>query len=241
MTDMWEQTEELAKRHEQNSGFWLKLANDEDTAVVVFLGGPYPREVCFLEGKYVPFDDAARAKGGKSSLRVAINVALYPSKEVKVIEQGAVFFKDLVRVRTKYGLEQWAFEVQRHGAAKDPKTTYSLLPEHKLSDDERRAFLALPLHDLEKMYTEEAEDAVAEPLGSYDARVAQPVDAATAQALVASLRELPREAVDKFLAHFGLQRIKDLPATHAAKATAYVAQLRQDLAPPAAVDVDPFA
>ena len=72
-----------------------------------------------------------KAAGTKASLRVALNVALYDSKEVKVPEQGVMFFKDPVRVREKYGLEKWAFEIQRHGAAKDPKTTYSILPEHQ--------------------------------------------------------------------------------------------------------------
>jgi hypothetical protein len=37
-TNMWEQTEEMAKKHDADSSTWLKLANDEDKAVVVFLG-----------------------------------------------------------------------------------------------------------------------------------------------------------------------------------------------------------
>ena len=53
-TNMWEQTEEMAKKHDADSSTWLKLANDEDKAVVVFLGEPYPREVSFVDGKYVP-------------------------------------------------------------------------------------------------------------------------------------------------------------------------------------------
>lgn len=240
MSSMWDQTEELVKRQDQANGIWLKLANDDDKAVVVFLGEPHPREVCFLDGKYVPFDDAARARGAKASLRVAINVALYPSREMKVIEQGAVFFKDLVRLRAKYGLDKWAFEVQRHGAAKDPKTTYSLLPEHKLSDEEQRAFAALPLHDLEKVYAAEEQGEPGEQIGSYDSRAADPpIDAATAQSLVDALRAMPRAAVDKFLQHFGVQRIKDLPTSAAKKAAAFVEQLQRELTPPQ--DVDPFA
>ncbi len=240
MSSMWDQTEELVKRQDQANGIWLKLANDGDKAVVVFLGEPYPREVCFLEGKYVPADEAARAKGAKASLRVALNVAIYPSKEGKVIEQGAMFFKDLVRVRAKYGLEKWAFEIERHGAAKDPKTTYSILPEHKLSDDEQRAFAALPLQDLEKVYAAEDSGEAGEPIGSYDARAADaPIDAAAVQPLVEALRAMPRAAVDKFLQHFGVQRIKDLPTSAATKAAAFVEQLRRELAPPQ--DVDPFA
>jgi hypothetical protein len=105
---MWEQTEEMAKKHDADSSTWLKLANDQDTAVVVFVGDPYPREVSFIDGKYVPADDAVRAAGHKVSLRVAYNVVLPETGEMKVLEQGVMFFKDLVQVREKYGLEKWA-------------------------------------------------------------------------------------------------------------------------------------
>src|SRR5690242_14788014 len=111
-SSMWQRTEEIAKRHDAGGGQWLKLAADGDKAVVVFLGEPFPREVCFVDGKYTPWEDKLRAQGLKPSLRVAINVALWDTKEVKVLEQGIVFFKDLLRIRDKYGLEKWAFEVQ---------------------------------------------------------------------------------------------------------------------------------
>ncbi|MCA9588115.1 MAG: hypothetical protein KC657_22485, partial [Myxococcales bacterium] len=88
----------------------------------------------------------------------------------KVLEQGVMFFKDLVRVREKYGLEKWAFEIQRHGAAKDPKTTYSILPEHQLSVEQQKAFQALPQHDLAKLYSGEADGGAkgGQSLDSYD-------------------------------------------------------------------------
>ena len=147
---MWQKTEDMAKKYDQSGSgsVWLELQNDDDKAVVVFLGEPHPREVCFV-------DDKARQAGLKPSLRVALNVALYDSKEVKVLEQGVMFFKDLVRVRDKYGLDKWAFEVQRHGAAKDPKTTYSILPEHQLTPEQQRAYQALAQHDLRRLYAGE--------------------------------------------------------------------------------------
>jgi hypothetical protein len=69
-----------------------------------------------------------------------------------------VFFRDLVHVRSKYGLENWAFELKRNGAAKDPKTTYSILPERQLTDEERRAFAELALHDLDAFYAGRSDD-----------------------------------------------------------------------------------
>jgi hypothetical protein len=248
-TSMWQQTEEMAKKHDQGGSLWLKLAGDGDKAVVVFLGEPHPREVAFVDGKYVDVDDAMKASGVKASLRVALNVALYDSKEVKVLEQGVMFFKDLVRVREKYGLEKWAFEIQRHGAAKDPKTTYSILPEHQLSAEQQKAFQALPQHDLAKLYSGEGDGGGAKGgqfLDSFDKKADAKdglVAPNVAQGLVTALKALPREATDKFLAKFGVQRIKDLPASQVEKARAFVEQLQTESAAPAAdeTEVDPFA
>lgn len=147
---MWQYSEEMAKKHDQGTGIWLRLQNDEDKAVVVFLGEPHPREVAFVDGKYVEVDEKMKAEGVRASLRIALNVALFDTQEVKVLEQGVVFFKDLVRVREKYGLDKWAFEIKRYGAAKDPKTTYSILPEHQLTPEQQHTFQSLAQHDLAK-------------------------------------------------------------------------------------------
>lgn len=236
---MWERTEEMAKKHDMEGSNWLRLANDKDSAVVVFLGEPFPREVCFVDGRYELFSDEHKARGLKSSLRVAFNVALYDTKEVKVLEQGVVFFKDLLQVRDKYGLDKWAFEVQRHGAAKDLKTTYSILPEHQLSPDEQKEFQALPLHDLEKLYTESGDAS----LDSYDRKSDGTIDPKVSESIVIRLKALPREAVDRFCKKFEVTRIKDLPASQADKAQAFVEALEKEFktAPEKAGDVDPFA
>ncbi|WP_375757397.1 hypothetical protein [Corallococcus exercitus] len=232
--------------HDQGGSLWLKLAGDGDKAVVVFLGEPHPREVCFVDGKYVEFDDKLKAQGLKPSLRVALNVALFDSKEVKVLEQGVMFFKDLVRVREKYGLEKWAFEIQRHGAAKDPKTTYSILPEHQLSVEQQKAFQALPQHDLAKLYSGEGDDK-GNSLDSFDKKADAKGDGTilpnVAQGIVTALKALPREATDRFLQKFGIQRIKELPTSQVEKARAFVEQLQTESAAPAAdeTEVDPFA
>lgn len=244
--NMWQQTEEMAKKHDQGGSTWIKLANDGDKAVVVFLGEPYPREVCFIDGKYVRFDEKLKAAGQKASLRVALNVALYDTKEVKVLEQGVVFFKDLVQVRGKYGLDKWAFEVQRHGAAKDPKTTYSILPEHQLTPEQQKEFQTLPQHDLEKMYADDGAESSAGngALGSYDAKKGgETVDAKTAQSIAVVLKALPKEAVDRFCKKFGVARIKDLPAAQVEKAVAYLDVLEAEFKAAAkpSTEVDPFA
>jgi hypothetical protein len=242
---MWQQTEEMAKKHDQGGSLWLKLLNDGDKAVVVFLGEPHPREVAFIDGKYVEVDEKMKAEGHKASLRIALNVALYDSQEVKVLEQGVMFFKDLVRVREKYGLDKWAFEVQRHGAAKDPKTSYSLLPEHQLTAEQQKTFLALAQHDLARLYSGEGggPGGGSSSLDSYDQKSNGVIEPKVAQAIATELKALPREAVDRFLEKFSVQRIKDLPVSQVQKARAFVEQLQGEFAAPQASDteIDPFA
>jgi hypothetical protein len=65
-----------------------------------------------------------------------------------------------------------------------------------------------------------------------------------AQSFAAQLKALPREAVDRFLQKFGVQRIKDLQTSQAEKARAFIEQLVAELTAPGAesqVEVDPFA
>ncbi|MFP2895113.1 hypothetical protein [Corallococcus sp. 4LFB] len=242
MANMWEQTAAMAKQHEQQGGAWLKLANDGDTTVVVFLGEPHPREVVFLDNKFVPFDEKLKAQGHKPSLRVALNAAVYGTREVKVLEQAVTFFNTLMELRAKYGMEKWAFEVKRRGAAKDPKTTYSILPDRQLTSEETAAFQELRLHDLPKLYA--AEEAAAasgtSPTGAPSAKASEPVDVKLAQAMATALKGLPREAVDRFLQKFGVQRIRDLPASKGELARAFVDALVTEYSAESPADVDPF-
>jgi len=243
MANMWEQTAAMAKQHEQAGGAWLKLANDGDTAVVVFLGQPHPREVVFLDNKYVPFDEKLKALGHKSSLRVALNVAVYGTREVKVLEQAVTFFNTLMELRAKYGMEKWAFEVKRRGAAKDPKTTYSILPDRQLTEEEMAAFQELRLHDLAKLYAAEAATATSgtPPAATSSAKASEPIDVKLAQAMATALKGLPREAVDRFLQKFSVQRIRDVPASKGELARAFVDSLVAEFSAESPADVDPFA
>ena len=113
----------------------------------------------------------------------------------------------------------------------------------KLSAEQQKAFHALPQHDLEKLYAPESEGGSSAPLGSYDQKSDGTVDPKVAQGIATQLKALPREAVDRFLQKFGVQRIKDLPAAQVEKARAFVEQLQTELAAPAATEteVDPFA
>jgi hypothetical protein len=229
-TDSWTRTQQVATQQEAAGGLWLKLANHGDRAVVVFLGEPYPREVVFDQGSYQPFTPAHATAGLKPTYRFPINVCVLPDAQVKVLEIGAALIRDVLAVRTKYGLAGWAYEIVRNGAAKDPKTTYKLLPERALTTDEQRRFAGLPLHDLEALY---------DPARRAERSMAPvPIDDPTAQDLVEHLRTLPRPAVAEWLHEMKIARVRELTTDKLAEARALIKQLAEHAK---AQPADPFA
>ena len=159
---------------------------------------------------------------------------------MKVIEGGTVWFKDVLKVRDKYGLDRWCFEIERHGAAGDPKTSYSILPEEKLTDELRGAIAGTELHDLEQL-ANGGSAGTATPR-SNGSTPSGPIDPRAAGELVARLKALPRSDVDAFLARFGVQRVRDLQAADEAAARAFIDELEaQQTAASATAEVDPFA
>ena len=74
-----------------------------------------------------------------------MNFYVLAEQVVKVYEMGAVVFKDVFKLRDKYGLDTWAFEIERHGGKGDNKTSYSILPEQRLDDTMRREIAQLEL------------------------------------------------------------------------------------------------
>lgn len=238
MLDVWQQAQERLKTYEQNGFVHLRLANDGDRYVVVFLGNPLYREVTFVDGKYVDVDERMKAEGYRASMRFAMNVALYDTKQVKVYEFGAAVMKDMIRLRGKYGLEGWSYEVQRHGGPRDPKTTYTILPERQLTAEQQREFQALKRHDLERLYRGGRQ----EQAGSANRPASEGVDPNVAAVLVAELKTLPREMTDRFLQKFGIQRVKELPAAHVQSAQDFLAQLQAELTGVQEdAEIDPFA
>jgi hypothetical protein len=142
----------MADKHANSGGIFVRLANNGDKIVGAFCGGPYAREVVWTGERYEQFDKNNIAHLGKRpSLRVMLNFYVPAEGAMKVIEGGTVWFKDVLKVRDKYGLDKWLFEIERHGDAGDPKTTYSILPEVKLDDEMRARIAATEPHDLESI------------------------------------------------------------------------------------------
>jgi len=233
----WESAEELAKKH-TGGGKFLRLENDGDSAVVAFLGEPYATEVVWneKEGRY----DDAPPGAAKASLRVRINCYNKELKKVQVYEGGSTWFKTLVAVRNKYGLDRY-YEMKRSGAKKDPKTTYSIMPEDdKLSEADKKDLAGLELHDLKNVNEDDATPETT--TGTKPAAEGATISHESASKIVSQLKELDKSAIAKYQAQFGVQRIRETPAAREKEALEFVAALAAPAAPAAPpAEVDPFA
>jgi hypothetical protein len=210
MENAWNSAKERIEKHAADSGVFVRLANNGDSVVGVFCGTPFAREVIWMGDKYEFYDPespAHQATGKRPSMKVAINFYVLPQGEMKIIEGSSQWFRDLWAVREKYGLENWSFEIKRHGEPKDPKTKYTILPEEKLAAEQRERIAKLELHDIETTLlnggsAKEDGDAL--------------VDESLAGAIIERMREIPVKDIRSMLEQFGAQRVRDLKASAAA-------------------------
>lgn len=242
MTNAWDHAKTLSEKHASTGGIFVRLANNGDKVTGVFCGEPFAREVIWTGERYEAFDaknPAHHGDGKRPSLRVAINFFALADGSMKIIEGGSQWFKDVLKVRDKYGLSTWSFEVERRGEAGDPKTKYMILPEEKIDAGLRAKIAEAQLHDLASVVGGEAgEDAGKAPTkGGSDDGI---IDTDVAAKLVARLKVLPRAALDGFLAELGVARVRDLKASQVGRAKALLDAERGG-AEPAPAEVDPFA
>ncbi len=248
----WDNVKERIESADDGSSLWVKLRDNGDKVVGVFLGDPYPREVIWTGERYVdastPEAQPFIKEGKKPSLRIVINLAVRAEHgwDVKALEQTATFFKDVMKVDQKYGLDAWSFEIERHGAAGDTKTTYSILPEEKLSKADVKALEELELLDLDGLYNESLADAKergkAGKFEDYDDD--EKIPAKVADAIIVVLKELPREYTNRFLERFEIRRIRDLALKEKKAAIEFLDELEAEAkqaATAAAAEDDPFA
>ena len=155
MSNGWDHAQGLADKHTgSGSGLFVRLANNGDKIVGAFVGEPYAREVHWGGERYEECTGDGCSfcgEGKRPSLRVSMNFFVPSEGDLKIIEGGVTWFKDLLKVRDKYGLGKWLFEIERHGEAGDPKTTYTILPEERLTDAQLKEIDGLRLHDLPKV------------------------------------------------------------------------------------------
>ena len=246
MTNAWDTGKGLAEKHASAGGIFVRLTSNGDKVTGVFCGEPHAREVIWSGERYESFDPknpAHQADGKRPSLRVAINFFVLAEGTMKVIEGGTQWFKDVLKLRDKYGLSTWSFEIERHGEAGDPKTRYSMLPEEKVDQALRAKIAAVPLHDLERVVGGSGEDDDARS-GTQSTPVAPtkdgPIDPGAASELVARMKVLQRSDLESLLGQLGVQRVRDLKASDTARAKGLLAAFEGGVQGESA-EIDPFA
>jgi hypothetical protein len=262
--DGWDRVKQLTEKPSPQGGLFLRLASDGDRVVGVFCGAPLVREVVWTGERYETFDPdnpAHRGEGKRTTTRVAVNFWQLPEGTMKVLEGSLAWFKDVLQVKNKYGLDRWIFEVHRHGATGDPKTRFTVLPESQLDDAQRAHLARAPLHDLDAVTRPRRPSAPAAPRPAlrpgapggppapprHPAPPAPPpaaavegkVDAATATQIYERLRALPRPRVDEFLAELAIRRVRDMNVDDVPRALSVLERLEGG--GEESSEVDPFA
>ena len=239
----WESASRLADKHTNQGGIFIRLAANGDKVVGAFVGEPFAREVVWTGERYETFDPAVHTDK-RPSLRVMLNFFVPAESDMKVIEGGTVWFKDVLKVRDKYGLDKWLFEIERHGDAGDPKTTYSILPEEKIDDAMRARIRDAEAHDLAAL---SSGDGATDKGGPKPATPSAPassggaIDPRVASELVGRLKSLPRSDVDAFLGELGVKRVRDLKASDVPAAKRALDRLEAAAKPADDDSIDPFA
>lgn len=207
---------------------FVRLKDKGDKVVGAFAGEPLVRKVHWSERnqRYAECDGdkcSACANGAKPSVRALLNFYVPAEKTMKVIEAGVVMFKDILKVREKYGLEKWLFEIERLGRANDPKTKYTVLPDAQISAKLLAEIQKQDLHDLKATVTGKQPPREAEE-ESDDATPAGLIDTETAAALVGRIKALPDPAVaiETFRKKFGVKKAIELKAGQAAAVDAWL-------------------
>lgn len=256
--------DEAKKRADESSGgMFVSLKDDGDKAVGCFVGQTFIRDL-FYDKKtenYEDYTDTHKAKGLPKSSRFLLNFWIRAERVCKILEMNGATFTDVIAVREKYGFEAgYAFEIQRHGKKKDPKTTYSILPEKEmLTAEEKTLLAAATLHDLAA--ARGGGESPATDMDSHDkakagagtngatngtkatAPAAAPgadcIDVDTKNRLVLRLKQHERPLVDKFMAQFKITKMSQVKKTELAAVEAALDALEGK---GAAVEVDdPFA
>jgi len=241
-TNAWDTASRLADKHANQGGIFIRLAANGDKVVGAFCGEPFAREVVWTGERYETYDPTVHTDK-RPSLRVMLNFFVPDEDDMKVIEGGTNWFKDVLKVRDKYGLDKWLFEIERHGDAGDPKTTYSILPEEKLDDAMRTRIASAEAHDLAALSSGEAASSGDKAPSKPNTASAGPIDPRVASELVGRLKALPRSDVDTFLGEFGVKRVRDLKASDVAAAKKALDRLEAAMRAGADEDdsIDPFA
>ncbi len=125
---------------------FLRLENDGDAGIVAFCGAPFPHDTCFNDQtkQYEPWDDQQKAAGRKKQTKYAMNVYVVtalgkPVGEMRAFDMNLTTMQRVVALYDEHTFGKCLFEVTRHGAKGDAKTTYEIRPGQDISPEQRAA------------------------------------------------------------------------------------------------------
>lgn len=137
-----------------SSSNFLKLKDDGADAVVAFCNDHRFRSIHWTgqQSEVCRGPGCALCLSERPKQRVLLNIAVKTDAGwvPKVLDQGPAFMRNLVSVFEKFPQDKYSYSITRRGGAGDPKTTFVILPQDVLSDDEWETINALDLIDLDE-------------------------------------------------------------------------------------------
>ncbi|MCP4674207.1 MAG: hypothetical protein GY854_01540 [Deltaproteobacteria bacterium] len=218
-----ERSTDMPEQHSNQAGIFVRLADDGDSVVGAFCGDPILRELHWVDDKYEDCqgEECAHCRANsRKTMKVALNLYVPASMAMKIIEGGIPWFMEVLKVREKYGLDDWLFEIKRHGVAGDLKTTYSIKTDGRIDNELRERIVRAELHDIEQiMNRRKAALLEFTPIDIHK------VSPEVKDELISKLRPMSQPKVDRFLKEFDVQLIKNLRACDEHRARAFITDL----------------
>jgi len=146
---------------------WLNLPCDGARETVAFVGKPHARLVAYVDGRYAPYTSTLAAAGCESKLKVAFNVVVLQSMQMRVLEQGTKFSATVRGLRAACDLNAWACTVVRRDS---PYRQYKVSRGAALTPEQMEQIRTLCPYDLKTLYSAPPD---ATRLTTYDALIAR--------------------------------------------------------------------
>lgn len=246
---------------DSSNGIFLSLADDGDKALVVIELTKNGQDHLDCTEQYwnekldknEPYTKEHKAEGKRANPRYTFNVYLLSQgngdkmKEVnerKLWSTNAKTFMTVLKVRDKYGLGKWVFEVERKGKKKT-RSDYQIMPEKEIDGGDypglREKLAASPPLEFEVQgATNGASSSASTSSNGSNGATDNTASKEVITELLGRLKAIPREKAQQFLTRFGLEQVRGLKASDVAAAKLFVDQLEGKAAPAAASDNDPF-
>lgn len=143
----WSSVEKRVKDYEEESSDLLTIEPDMHV-VVAFVGEPWAYDAFWNDNmnQWVSWA-TAMVKSPEPALRIRLNVWKKETECMKIWDMDVKSFRQVLKMREKYGLDKWLFEI--HRLDDDPAMSdYTVLPEARLDDETASKINVSPRHVL---------------------------------------------------------------------------------------------